>query len=100
MKKTNRELDNKVLGINESKNKVYEAWGSLRYLGITNEYKGIFEGKTVEFAITEMSKCKEHSCFTFMLSPDLPCILIIKIFLKRRILFSTETILIVKRNIL
>ena len=53
---SHRELDDKVLHIDNSYSRGHQSMGILHYLGLKNEFKGIFEGISVERAIEELER--------------------------------------------
>lgn len=49
--KSHRQLDQDVLGLDSSESRGYQAMGILHYIGLKNDFKGLFQECTVDEAI-------------------------------------------------
>ena len=52
---SHRKLDSEILGLDSDYSKGYQSMGTLHYMGLRNDFKGIFEGIKLEDAIRWLS---------------------------------------------
>ncbi len=66
--KSNRELDSDVLELDSNYSRGYQSMGILHHLGLNKDFKGIFRGVSIDFAIDGMIEIGDKSYYPIIMA--------------------------------